>query len=296
MEGEETAMSQRRVTRVILAAVIVGLVALSSCGTPPAVTAPTTPPATTRPTTVPADPSVTTAPPPSADPTTTSPPTAPPTTAPPTTVPPTTRAPTTTPPTTRAPATTAAVPAFRSSIAQVTAADLSASWRSGCPVPVADLRAVSVSHWDFAGGVRTGTLIVAATQADAIVAVMRALYQARFPIARMEPVEAFGGSDDASMAANNTSAFNCRKATGGTSWSEHSYGRAIDVNPVQNPYVKGSLVLPPSGSAYVDRSRTTPGMIHAGDAVVRAFAAQGWAWGGTWTSLKDYQHFSSTGR
>ena len=109
-------------------------------------------------------------------------------------------------------------------------------------------------------------------------------------------VEAFGGSDDASMAANNTSAFNCRKATGGTSWSEHSYGRAIDVNPVQNPYVKGSLVLPQSGSAYVDRSRTIPGMIRAGDAVVRAFAAQGWAWGGTWTSLKDYQHFSTTGR
>lgn len=295
MEGKETAMSERRVRRAILAALVVGLAALSSCGAPPAATPPaTTPPATASSQTASGDPSpITSAT--SAEPTTTVPSAAPPTIVPPTH--PTTRAPAATaPPTTQPPATSAPVPAFRSSIAKVTAADLSASWRSGCPVAVADLRAVSVSHWDFAGGVRTGTLIVAATQADAIVAVMRALYQARFPIARMEPVEAFGGSDDASMAANNTSAFNCRKATGGTSWSEHSYGRAIDVNPVQNPYVKGSLVLPQSGSAYVDRSRTIPGMIRAGDAVVRAFAAQGWAWGGTWTSLKDYQHFSTTGR
>jgi hypothetical protein len=98
------------------------------------------------------------------------------------------------------------------------------------------------------------------------------------------------------MSANNTSAFNCRTVTGGDSYSEHSYGRAIDINPLVNPYVKGSTVLPPEGSQYADRSLDAPGMIHSGDEVVTAFAARGWVWGGTWSSLKDYQHFSTTGR
>lgn len=190
----------------------------------------------------------------------------------------------------------ASVPEFWATISSLTADDLAASWRPGCPVPVADLRAVEVTHWDFTGAVRTGRLVVAADQANAVVQIMRDVYRARLPIERMEPVEAFGGSDDASMAANNTSAFNCRATTGGSSWSEHAYGRAIDVNPEVNPYVRGRLVLPPAGVAHLDRSRRTPGMIHAGDAVVRAFATRGWAWGGTWTSLKDYQHFSTTGR
>lgn len=185
---------------------------------------------------------------------------------------------------------------FSASITPVTAAQLASSWRPGCPVAVADLRAVEVTHWDVAGGVRTGRLVVAAAHAEAVVAILRDLFEARFPIERMEPVEAFGGSDDASMAANNTSAFNCRNTTGGSSWSEHSYGRAIDVNPLLNPYVRGALVLPPAGAAHLDRSRPTPGMIRSGDAVVHAFAARGWIWGGTWTSPKDYQHFSTTGR
>jgi hypothetical protein len=99
------------------------------------------------------------------------------------------------------------------------------------------------------------------------------------------------------MAANNTSAFNCRFVSGTARWSEHAYGRAIDINPVQNPYVSSSgRASPPAGAAYVDRSRRAPGMIHAGDAVVRAFAAVGWGWGGSWRGVKDYQHFSASGR
>lgn len=187
-------------------------------------------------------------------------------------------------------------PAFASSVAPVTAQELHASWRPGCPVPPEQLRSVSASHWGFDGAVLTGRLVVHVDHVDRIRAVLRDLYDVRFPIGRMEPVEAFGGSDEASMEANNTSAFNCRRVTGGSSWSEHAFGRAIDVNPVQNPYVIGSSVSPAAGRAHLDRSTPAPGKIQADDAVVRSFAAQGWSWGGFWDSPKDYQHFSATGR
>jgi hypothetical protein len=177
----------------------------------------------------------------------------------------------------------------------VTANDLEASWRPGCPLDVTELRAVEVSHWGFDGEVHTGRLIVAANVAQDIVEIMRDLFDASFPIERMEPVDLYDGDDNRSMAANNTSAFNCRPVTGGSSWSEHSYGRAIDVNPLVNPYVVGSRVLPPEGEAFADRSQDAPGMIHGGDVVVDAFAARGWKWAGYWDSPTDYQHFSTTG-
>jgi hypothetical protein len=125
---------------------------------------------------------------------------------------------------------------------------------------------------------------------------MRKLFNAHFPFRRIWLIDAYGSDDRRSMAANNTSAFNCRYVAGTTRWSEHAYGRAIDINPIQNPYVSGSYVSPAAGRAYADRSRRAPGMIHAGDVVVRAFASIGWKWGGYWRSSKDYQHFSSTGR
>lgn len=191
---------------------------------------------------------------------------------------------------------TAPAPPFQSSIELVTAAQLGASWKPGIGcTPAEQLRAVNVSHWDDAGGVRTGRLIVAADHADRIVSVFRDIYAARFPIHRMVPIDAYGGDDQASMRANNTSGYNCRYVSGTTKLSQHAYGRAVDVNPLVNPYVKGSSVDPPEGAPYADRRRRDPGMIHAGDAVVDAFAAQGWGWGGYWSSGKDYQHFSSTG-
>jgi hypothetical protein len=186
--------------------------------------------------------------------------------------------------------------AFRSAVETVTAADLPASWRPGCPVPVEQLRALAASFWGFDGRVHEGRLIVDAAQAPAVTGVLRDLFAARYPIERMEPVDVYGGSDDASVDANNTSGFNCRRATGGTGWSEHAFGRAIDLNPLQNPYVKGGTVLPAQSAPLVDRTRTDKGMIHDGDAAVRAFAKVGWEWGGHWTGLKDYQHFSADGR
>jgi hypothetical protein len=95
---------------------------------------------------------------------------------------------------------------------------------------------------------------------------------------------------------NTTGAFNCRPSVGATRWSEHAYGRAIDVNPFHNPYVRGRLVLPELAGAYTDRARGLPGMITGAGPVVSAFRAVGWTWGGDWRSPKDYMHFSVTGR
>jgi hypothetical protein len=170
-----------------------------------------------------------------------------------------------------------------------------ASWRAGCPVPLADLRYVTVSHWTFDGTATTGELVVHADLAEGVVGVFRTLFDVGYPVALMRLVDDFAADDDASMAANNTSAFNCRAVTGGSGWSEHSYGRALDLNPVQNPYVRGSTVLPPAGARYVGRPDEA-GVLHAGDAVVTAFAAAGWSWGGAWTRPTDYQHFSTTNR
>jgi hypothetical protein len=198
--------------------------------------------------------------------------------------------------TTESTTTLAPVPEFESSVGTVTADDLYASWREGCPLGVEELRSVDVTYWGLDGKTHTGRLIVAAELTDDVIGIMADLFEAGFPIERMEPVDVYGGDDDLSMAANNTSAFNCRPVTGGSSWSEHSYGRAIDVNPVLNPYVRGDTVLPPEGARYADRSLDVAGMIHAGDVVVEAFASRGWIWAGTWSGTKDYQHFSTTGR
>ncbi|HSL58775.1 MAG TPA: M15 family metallopeptidase [Acidimicrobiales bacterium] len=176
-------------------------------------------------------------------------------------------------------------------------ADAMVSWRPGCPVPYQDLRAVRVSHHGFDGADLEGELVIHADAVDDLESVFRRLWDERFPVERIRPVDEYGGSDDASMAANNTSAFNCRAVTGGTRWSEHAYGRAVDINPVQNPYVSSrGTVLPPAGAAHLDRSAVTPGLIREGDAVVAAFDAVGWGWGGRWTTIKDYQHFSANGR
>jgi hypothetical protein len=118
----------------------------------------------------------------------------------------------------------------------------------------------------------------------------------RFPIRRIVPVDTYGGSDFRSIEADNTSAFNCRYVDGTRRWSEHAYGRAIDVNPIENPYVSGGATSHVASRPYVDRSRRRPGMAFEGGALVGAFDAIGWGWGGRWQSATDYQHFSASGR
>lgn len=184
----------------------------------------------------------------------------------------------------------APLPVYRATIEAVEPSDLAASWRPGCPVHPRDLRAVVVDHVDYQGRPQRGALVVHRDVADDVAALFGRLYRARFPIAGIRPIDAFGGDDLASMAADNTSAFNCRRVTGGTSWSRHAHGRAIDINPVENPYV-GTTVLPPAGSAHVDRTSYHPGMIRQGDIVTSAFAAIGWRWGGGFSGPVDHQHF-----
>lgn len=172
------------------------------------------------------------------------------------------------------------------------------SWRPGCPVGLDRLRLLELTHWGFDGEVHRGRLVVHARHADDILAVMERLFERRFPIRRMELIDRYGADDHRSMDADNTSAFNCRFVAGTERWSMHAYGKAIDINPIENPYVSGSHVSPPVGEPYADRSRNAKGMIHAGDAVVKAFAREaGWQWAGEWPgSTEDYQHFSSNGK
>ena len=191
--------------------------------------------------------------------------------------------------------TPSATPAYRWSSRRVTAADLPHSWHAGCPVAPSQLRMLTLPYRDFGGARRTGELVVNARVVGDVVAVFRELYAAGFPIRSLRPVDVYGGDDNRSMAADNTSAFNCRDAVGGSGWSQHAYGLAVDVNPVENPYVYGGHVLPPAGSAYLDRGHHRRGMAYPGSAVNRAFARQGWSWGGRWSS-PDYQHFSTNGR
>jgi hypothetical protein len=191
----------------------------------------------------------------------------------------------------------AAAPPFIAKTERVTAADLRHSWRPGCPVAPSELRRVRLAFWGFDGQRRLGDLVVHRYAVAPVTTVFRRLYRARFPIRRMRPIDAYRANDERSLAADNTAAFNCRYAIapGPRRWSAHAYGEAIDVNPVENPYLEGGRVHPRAGRAYLNRSRVRPGMAVRGGLLVRGFAAVGWQWGGRWTGSPDYQHFSATG-
>jgi hypothetical protein len=193
----------------------------------------------------------------------------------------------------------APVPEFRAAVRAISPAErremTPAVWRPGCPVPLSALRHVSLPFVGFDGRPRRGALVVHNGAARDVVTAFRALYRARFPIRRMRPIQAYGGDDFASIEADNTSAFNCRSATGSSSWSQHAYGRAIDINPIENPYVSGGRTSHRASVPYLDRSPARRGMAVKGGVLVEAFDAAGWGWGGRWSSIKDYQHFSQSG-
>ncbi len=170
------------------------------------------------------------------------------------------------------------------------------TWTADCPVQSEDLAYVTVSHFGFDGRLHTGELLVNRSVADGIVEVFRLLWEAQYPIEEMRVVAAPELDSPPTGDGNNTTAFVCRAATGGSAWSQHAYGLAIDINPFQNPYLKGDLVLPELASHYIDRGSGEPGMIGSDGAVTKAFGALGWGWGGEWSSLKDWMHFSQNGR
>lgn len=176
------------------------------------------------------------------------------------------------------------------------------SWRPGCPVPLRDLRLLTVTHWGWDGRPRAGQLVVNEDAARPLSRVFRRLYELRFPIRHLG-VDVYGGSAAAPAHGDASGSFECRQSVpspcvGGSAsgrWSNHAYGLAIDLNPRENPYVGCGRVRDGRRVAYLDRTRLRKGMVTP--AVVRAFAAVGWGWGGAWTGrTRDYMHFSINGR
>jgi len=175
-------------------------------------------------------------------------------------------------------------------------------WRAGCPVPLSRLRVLTIVHWGFDGRLHTGQLVVNEDAAAPLARVFRRLYKLRFPIRHLRLADAYGPARAQPADGDISGAFECRQAvpspcTGGTgtgNWSEHAYGEAVDLNPVENPYVGCGRTRDRSASPYLDRSRLRRGMVTP--AVVQAFRSIGWGWGGDWAgSTNDYMHFSASG-
>ena len=169
------------------------------------------------------------------------------------------------------------------------------SYKEGCSVPLSDLRYLQVLHYNGQGEVCRGELICHRSISDDLLAIFRQLYEAKYPIERMVLVDEYDADDEASMADNNTSAFNYRYVSGTRRLSKHSQGLAIDINPLYNPYVRkreGKVMVSPKGAeAYADRTEPFPYKIERGDLCYRLFRAHGFRWGGDWKNSKDYQHF-----
>lgn len=174
-------------------------------------------------------------------------------------------------------------------------------WRPGCPVSLSQLRVLTVRHWGFDGETRTGQLIVNRDVADPLRSVFRRLYQERFAIRHLR-LDIYRVGAELPAHGDVSGSFECRQSVpspcvGGSAsgrWSNHAYGHAIDLNPVENPYVGCGRVRDATRERYINRTRLSKGMVTP--AVVRAFASIGWGWGGSWTGdTKDYMHFSTTG-
>ncbi|SFP96064.1 D-alanyl-D-alanine carboxypeptidase [Lachnospiraceae bacterium XBB1006] len=169
------------------------------------------------------------------------------------------------------------------------------SYKENKEVPLEDLRYLTISHYGFDGEIHVGEMIVNKDVARKVLAIFEKLYEAHYPIERMQLVDDFDADDTKSMEANNTSAFNYRKIAKSNQLSNHSYGRAIDINPLYNPYVYsygGKLyVEPEKGQKYADRSKDFPYKIERDDVCFRVFSEFGFTWGGDFSNRKDYQHF-----
>lgn len=168
------------------------------------------------------------------------------------------------------------------------------SWRDDPRCPrFEDLALLHLPYRNMSGQDRMGELVISRDVADAVLWVFARLHTNGFPIARMERIDHYGGDDNRSMAANNCSGFNFRLVEGTDRLSNHALGRAIDINPVQNPWVRGDRVDPEAGRAFLDRDQNVPGLVRSPSPVIDAFAAIGWEWGGDWEPYQDYHHFAA---
>ncbi|NOR54596.1 MAG: M15 family peptidase [Sulfurovum sp.] len=172
------------------------------------------------------------------------------------------------------------------------------SWRKGCPVALKDLRYLRLPYLDFKGQTRLGEMIVHKEVASEVNKIFVALYDIKYPIRKMRLVSDYKGSDWQSIESDNTSAFNCRNATGSKKWSKHSYGKAIDLNSIENPYISRSGHISHKASLkyrqrkHQNSSPADKALLLKNDKVVKLFKKYGWRWGGDWSGVKDYQHFS----
>ncbi len=172
------------------------------------------------------------------------------------------------------------------------------SWKKGCPVPLKDLRYLRIKHIDFHGEEQMGEMIVHKEVSVEVTEIFKALYKAGHPIKKMRLVSDYKGNDWQSIEADNTSAFNCRNATGSKKFSKHSYGKAIDINPIENPYVfRAGKSSHKASKPFLKRKRTSESTSQRAkllpdDNAVKIFKEYGWKWGGDWSGVKDYQHFS----
>ena len=156
---------------------------------------------------------------------------------------------------------------------------------------------MTLSHWGYDEQVHKGELVVHKDVAEVFVDIFRDIFRSGFPIQKMRLIDYYDCDDDASMKDNNSSAFCCRKVRNTGIFSEHSYGKSIDINPLFNPCVIKDSVSPEEGREYLDRTRTdVKGMVVKGGVCHQAFISRGWGWGGNWINLKDYQHFSLNGK
>lgn len=165
------------------------------------------------------------------------------------------------------------------------------SFPANATIKRADLRYLQVLHYDAHGKILIGELVTNKAISQDVLDVLKVLYEARYPIERMVLIDRYGADDERSMTANNSSAFNFRFVAGTRKLSNHSMGRAVDINPLYNPFVVGKTVSPATGHAYADRSKDFVYKIEADDLCVREFKKRGFEWGGDWKTRKDYQHF-----
>ena len=171
------------------------------------------------------------------------------------------------------------------------------SWKASCPVPLKNLRYLRLPYIDFSGQAQRGEMIVHKDVANNVVAVFASLYDIKYPIRKIRLVSDYKGSDWQSIEADNTSAFNCRAATGSKKWSKHSYGKAIDINPIENPYVfRSGRSSHKASKPFIKRRHSSHtakdrALLLRKDAATQIFIGHGWKWGADFKGAKDYQHF-----
>jgi len=162
------------------------------------------------------------------------------------------------------------------------------------PIPFEELRYLTLPYFDFNGEIQTGEMVCNKSIAEDLLFIFKALFRLKYPINSIRLIDDFDGDDEASMQANNTSCFNYRTVQGINQLSNHAYGKAVDINPLQNPWVPGNQVHPSNAKEYADRSKDFPHKIDHNDPCYILFKSRGFFWGGDWSHSMDYQHFHKT--